>query len=333
MNVRSLRGVKQQSNSASVLRCFWIALFLAMTLCASVQAFNFKKFLRLDRMHKEHELPFQSEALIALHERISIALVSDANLYPAPISGKIDSGAEFGPPVNSIVLYESSQVLLQEAVREFIHLKADGLLDFVVFGGSQVYSAKDYSLFIDIANDLSKFNVPYYSMIGETEAQGLDSVEPYLKDRFYMLKLKDLAVLVLDNVTEPVVPEYLPEEATEQYLWFKNKLSELQLDRSQVMIFAYKPLADKTKNLINKYPDLDLKLIAHSSMYEYSQYQAEKDYGLNIKSKPIIISNSSIAAYPLSYTMIERDSNGVFKIYNKEINLPGLRKLAKERWN
>ncbi|MDD9899047.1 MAG: hypothetical protein OXU45_08640 [Candidatus Melainabacteria bacterium] len=298
-----------------------------------VQALNLKRFLRLDRMRKEHGTPFKSETLVPMHERISIALVSDINLYPAPLDGQMAPGGDLRPPLNSIVLYEESQVLLQETVRELIQRKGENAIDFVVFGGSQVYLAKDYALFVDVANDLSKFGIPYYSMLGANEAQALSYVKPYQKDNYYMLKVKDLAILLLDNVTEPVVPEYLPEEATEQYLWLKNKLAQLEREQNQVMIFAYKPLETKTKNLINKFQNLNLKLIAHSSFYEYSQYQAGKDYGLKLASKPVIVSNSSISAYPLSYTMIERDANGLLKVYNKEVDLPGLRNLAKERWN
>ena len=308
-----------------------VALFLFTSL--PCQAFNLAQFLRLDRMKSEHSLEYKSETIKPTQERLSIAFVSDVNLYPAPISGQTSFSQSdmMKPPVNSIVLYEESQVLLQETIRELIQRTQTSPVDFVIFGGSQVYSTDEYSLFAGITEDLSKFEIPYYSVLGNNETRGSKPISDFVHDRYYLLKTQGVNVLVLDNVTETVVPEFLPEEATEQYIWLKNHLDKFERDQSPVYIFANKPLELRTIEILKKYPKLQLELIAHSSYYEFSNYQTTNTDGY--ASKPIILSNSSISAYPLSYTLIERDTNGVITIINKELGLDGIRKLAKQRWN
>lgn len=309
-------------------------ILLVTTMLLPAQAFNLSKFLRFDKMKQEFDNPYQSEPLKRGYERLTIAFVSDANLYPAPINSVTSFSLKpeiQKPPVNSIVLYEESQVLLQEAIRELIQLAGTTGLDMVIFGGSQVYTNDYYPLFQDIAADLNKFSIPHYSLLGENELQGANHISHFFKDRYYLLKTKNTNIIVLDNVTEPVVPEFLPEEATEQYIWFKKTLEKISNTDEELYIFSYKPLEQRTKNLINKYSSLKLKLVAYSSMYEFSSYEATEDDGLS--AKPLFLSNSSISAFPLAYAIIERDSNGQLKIRNKEIALEGIRKLAKQRWN
>ncbi|MDA0773137.1 MAG: hypothetical protein O3C63_09395 [Cyanobacteria bacterium] len=307
-----------------------LLIFITSLPC---QAFNLSRFLRLDRMKSEHSLEYKSETIKPTQERLSIAFVSDVNLYPAPINGQtiFSQSDTLKPAVNSIVLYEESQVLLQETIRELIQRSSNLPVDFVIFGGSQVYTTDHYGLFAGIAEDLSKFEIPYYSVIGANEQRGSMPISDFIHDPYYILKTQAVTVLVLDNVTEAVVPEFLPEEATEQYVWLKNQLEKLERDQSSVYIFAYKPLEPRTIAFLNKYPKLKLELVAHSSYYEFSTYQSTKTDGY--VSKPILLSNSSISAYPLSYTIIERDTNGVINIVNKELGLEGIRKLAKQRWN
>lgn len=298
-----------------------------------VYAFNFANFLRFDRIQNEFASPYKSEALNPKQERLAIAFISDVNLYPAPISPATSfaQDAQAKPLVNSIVLYDQSQVLLQEAIREIIQLAGTEGLDLVIFGGSQVCSNDHYELFQDIITDLNKFSIPYYSMVGTNELNGSKKLCDLIKNRYYLLKTKTTSIIVLDNVTEAVVPEFLPEEATEQYIWLKRTLDELEQGVDDVYIFSYKPLDFRTKALINKYPALKLKLVAHSSLYEFSAYPADVNDGFVAKTQ--ILSNASISAYPLSYSIIVRDSNGELKIRNKEIALEGIRKLAKQKWN
>lgn len=236
-------------------------------------------------------------------------------------------------PSQSPILYEQSQVLLQELIRELFALLKYKRVDMVIFGGNQVYSTENFDLLQDIVYELHKYSIPYYFMLGPNELRGPNQRDKLIKYTYYSLDFDDTSIIVLDNVSQEIVPEYLPEEANQQYIWLKKTLTRLSEKKSDVYIFSYRPLNQRVLDLIDSYPGLELKLLASSSeKYKYSLTKPEQG---NLNSKPSskawYLKNSSISVYPLSYTLIEKDSNGSLLINNKEINLEGIRKIAKSK--
>ena len=188
-------------------------------------------------------------------EVLRIIVISDVGLYPAPLHssashngnlihdfqlgfeefsktllGKKDEPSLYVKPIETGIMFEQSQVLLQETIREIIASLKTKNVDLVIFGGNQVYSTEHFDLFEDIVYDLQKYSIPYYSLIGAGELRGRVSVDKFISNRFYLLKTKNTNIVVLDNVLNDVVPKFLPEEATEQYVWLKKILTQLSTE-------------------------------------------------------------------------------------------------------
>ena len=313
------------------------------------------KFSLKDIFNIKNKPKLESSSQVAMKpsETLRIIVVSDANLCPTPLSpgavhdgslihdfqlgfeefsktllGKKDKAISFATEKG--VLYDQSQVLLQETIREIIGSLKTKNVDLVIFGGNQVYSNEYFSLFEDIVYDLQKHSIPYYSLVGSGELRGPKSINKLIDERFYLLKTKSTNIIVLDNAIDDVVPKFLPEEATEQYVWLKKILMQLSAETEDVYIFSYKPLQPRTIELINQYPNLKLKLLVNSSLYTFSVTDSTSIILANA-TKPIVLSNSSISKYPLSYTIIDRDTRGLIQISNKLIALDGIRELAKQK--
>ncbi len=233
------------------------------------------------------------------------------------------------PNMNGVILYKESQLLLQESIREIVKSLPLEAVDMVVFGGNQVYSNDQMDIFTDIAVELQKYQVPYYEVVGENEKRGAKDLHKYIKDYYYLLRTKGTSIIVLDNSEGSVVPERLPEEASKQYIWFKSTLESLSRTNEDVLIFSYKALDKRTIALINNYPQLTLKLVAHSGETTSAFEDNQKTFVH--KSNPVIMTNTRISAYPCAYTVISRDSAGRYKIEEIPIGLKGIRELAKAR--
>ncbi len=309
--------------------------------------FNLASIFTVKNVKSEYQAPYKFEPIAKPSETLTIVYISDVNLCPAPkpgqahgaglvselqtgfdqlgktILGKKDKPLEL--PADTGILYDQSQVLLQESIREIIQsLKTKGV-DLVIFGGNQVYSKEYFSLFEDIAYDLQKYSIPYYYLIGSGELRGNKRIDKLINERFYLLKTKSTSIIVLDNASEDLVPKHLPEEATEQYLWLQKVLSRLDHEIEDVYIFSYKPLDARSVELINQHPNLKLKLIAHSSLYNFSLTNSK-----DLVAKPLVLSNASVSKYPLSYSIIERDTRSNIKVNNKLIGLEGIREIARK---
>lgn len=308
----------------------------------------------------ERSVKYKFQSVVNDAEPLVIVFISDANLYPALIKdtsafpNDMDS-EELGyiqkpqtsldlieqsvftqrykiPSISlqSQILYEESQVLLQETIREIFQLLKYNKVDLVVFGGNQVYSNEYFDLLEDIVYELHKYSIPYSFILGPNELRGPNKAEKLIKHRYYLQEFKDTSIIVVDNLSQEIVPKYLPEEANEQYLWFKKTLTKLSEKQTEVYIFSYKPLEQRVLDFIDTYPDLKLRLIAHSSKYNYSLTEPiVSKFNTKPTSKSLILSNSSISVYPLSYTIIEKNARGEIWVNNKTINLEGLRKVAK----
>ena len=338
-------------DAASRLAMTGLLLLIYLFSLPVTAKFTLKHIFNTKNIKNEYQSPYKFEPVSKPSETLTIVFISDVNLCPAPkpgqthgvglvselqsgidqisktILGKKEKAADL--PVNTGILYDQSQVLLQETIREIIaSLKTKGV-DLVIFGGNQVYSNEYFSLFEDIAYDLQKYSIPYYYLVGSGELKGNKALNKLISDRFYLLKTKSTNIIVLDNVDDDVVPKFLPEEATEQYVWLKKVLAQLDHEISDLYIFSYKPLQARTVELINQYPHLHLKLIANSSLYNFSVNNS-KDIKTTSLDKPIVLSNSSISKYPLAYTIIDRDTRGSIQITNKLIGLEGIRELAKK---
>lgn len=233
------------------------------------------------------------------------------------------------PVANGAILYKESQLLLQEAIREVLKSLPLEAVDMVVFGGNQVYSSEQEELFLDIAVELQKYQVPYYQVVGERDIRGTIDIDKFIKDRYYMLKTKGTSILVLDNSVSEVVPVNVPEEATAQYIWLKSTLDLLVKTSDDVLIFSSNQLSQRDIEFLNLYPSLNLKLLAYSG----PKINAYEDKGKSLihTSNPIVLSNSMLSSYPCSYSVITRDSIGRYKIEEMPVDLPGIRELAKSR--
>lgn len=315
-----------------------LSLTLLILLPQKSAAF-FKWFFK--PKYKREVIEYKASSFNADAEELRFVFISDANLYPVP-TGK----EKFGPPPHSSVgiMYEESQVLLQEAIRDILKLAEDKSIDFVLFGGNQVADNSHWELFQDMAYELKKLGLDYYYMLGYGETQGPLELVRVTKEPYYYLKTKGAYFIILDNARSAVVPDNLPEEATEQYMWLEKLLKTLDASGEEAYIFSYMPLDPKTRSFINSFHGLNLKMLAHSYELHFNVFKEggllevdpDKD-PLNLDSNSNIVNrstieltNSAISVYPNTFTIIERNKNSDIKLIREPISLEGVRSLAKE---
>jgi hypothetical protein len=257
--------------------------------------------------------------------KIEFIFVSDINLYPVPLASETPAKIDF----KDGIAYRESQVLLQELIKDILDASKKQVIDFVLFGGNQVSDPAYQDLFIDIVHELKKHSLDYHSVLGPNDSP---------KDSYYKFRVKDLNILVLNNVTERPVPLYVPEEANEQYIWLRKTLKSIENLQEDLCIFAYKELDTQTINLINEFPRLNLKLIGYSGEYQFSsksvselrtESKAIRWTQLKLNSNPLILSNSALSAYPCSYTLISRQEDGRISVKNISSSLRGVVEKSK----
>lgn len=269
-------------------------------------------------------------------ETLRFVFVSGINLYPTPLGKVVPDRLS----KREGILYNESQVLLQEFVREILNdlNNKDKSIDFVLFGGNQVADNEYFELFQDIVYDLTKYSIPYYITVGEGESKGSGNIDKLIKEPFYLLKSKGTNIIVLNNVTEEIIPRNLPEEASRQYIWLTKTLKDLNETGEELFVFAYKPLDARTIAWLHSFANLNLRLIGSGALNRLEVYKKpELAAGMNFKSlqtaqktDPVILRNSALSVYPCSYTVVERKNNGDIIIRNVPIGLEGIRKKARD---
>lgn len=233
------------------------------------------------------------------------------------------------PEINGKILYKESQLLLQETIREILKSLPIQSTDLVVYGGNQVYSTEELEIFLEINLELQKYQVPFYQVIGENELKGSIALDKFVKDRYYILRIKNTNILVLDNAGSDIVPVNLPEEATKQYIWLKEQLDSLSKSTDELLIFSYKPLSKNDIEFFNSYPSLNLKLVVFTGAKTIAYEDKQKFF--THKSKPLLLSGGPLSSYPCSYLIISRDELGKYKVEEIPVDLPGIREIAKQR--
>lgn len=322
--------------------------------------YNFKK-ANVKKSDSQPKVPQILSREIIKKEPLRIIYISNVNLFvkaprasypeinyvniwpflPNPISEpfffglnedakKIISRKLVSPPeANGKILYKESQLLLQEAIREILKSLPVQSVDLVVYGGNQVYSTEQMDMFLEINQELQKYQVPFYQVIGEKEIRGSVALDKYVKDRYYMLRVKNTNILVLDNSESDIVPVRLPEEATKQYIWLKEILDSTAKSNDELLIFSYKPLSKNDIEFLNLYPSLNIKLVAFTG--EKTIAYEDKQKFFSHKSKPLLLSGGPLASYPCSYLIISRDELDKYKVEEVPVDLPGIREIAKQR--
>ncbi len=285
-------------------------LLIAITTLPSQALFKFKN----EYSHKKHiktsglNIFYINKAKLYLAELVKSEQQESSNwLSPQLMAKTLDHNQDFKnfsekkitklkqPDIESKseILFEHSELLLQESIREILYSISKKAVDLVIFGGDQIYSENHRTKFLDIVKDLSKFSVPYY------EVQ--DPEQP-----FYLLKARGINIIVLDNQKQDISPADLPAGATLQYLWLKDLLERIKHSGEQAIVFSYRTLSPEDKLL----------------------FQGIKTIELFIDSKT---SSVQLSSYPLSYLQIFQDSQGVFKTKIHKIGLEQMQKLARER--
>ncbi len=260
--------------------------------------------------------PIESVKLKTKDKDTRIAFVSDAFLYPVPSPSETFAA----PPTSKIgIMYRESQVILQEAIRDLLAGIND--YDLVLFGGSMVANQEHYPLFEDISYDLTKYGLEYYSMIGYGETSGSKAAHELIKKPYYLLTIEDINLLVLDNVSEKIVPERLPEEASEQYIWLNETLEELNNKSAELYTFSYYPLDSATLDLIKGFDKLNIVMLANSGAHKFSIATHDKYPELN---------NAALSIYPCAFTVIERLASGKLQIKVVHTRLRGVKNKAQK---
>ena len=257
-------------------------------------------------------IPLASIKLNHRDKDTRIAFISDAFLYPVPSTSE-----NFAPPPDSKIgiMYRESQVILQEAIRDLLTRN----YDLVLFGGSMVANQDHYPLFEDISYDLTKYGIEHYSMIGYGETSGTKAATELIAKPFYLLDLNGVNLLVLDNVSQKIIPERLPEEASEQYIWLNKTLEELNSKKAELYIFSYYPLDSATLDTVKKYSDLNVVLLANSGAHKFN---------LATHDQYSELSNSALSIYPCAFTVIERLATGKLQVKVVHTRLRGIKAKA-----
>ncbi len=231
------------------------------------------------------------------------------------------------PDFNSPILYKESVLVLQDFLSAQLDEFKKSSLDLVFFSGNQVYSNNQLDYFYaNLVEFFDKYQVPHFEVIGTNERIGQKDINKEIKDSYYLLQLKGLNIIVLDNEAENIIPQVLPFEANEQYIWLERVLKKLNKENQfeDLFIISFKKPSTKLINYINQFKSL--KLVAFI-------YGEDENYSSSFINNTKIISTPSLSKYPLSYLKINRDKTGFYKFQNIQLDLPGMQELAQKRLN
>jgi hypothetical protein len=275
-------------------------------------------------------------------DRIYYPLISDSQEYDFfkienfsnnPILNVLDQQAKDiilrytiqEPKFNGEILYKESLLLLQEFINSQVESFKEGHLDLVFFTGNHVYSNNQIDHFYtNITEAFDKYQIPHYEVLGANEARGERDIKKEMGDFYYLLQTKNTNFIILNNLFKEVIPDNLPYEADEQYIWLKNILAKLEKENlgEDLIIISYK---EPSKNLIefaSKYNHLNLIAFIYGEAYEYKEQEWQ-----NI----LFISTPSLSKYPCSYLKVNRDLDGFYSFKEINLNLPGIQELAKSK--
>jgi len=223
-------------------------------------------------------------------------------------------------------LYYESETLLNKALQEIIFSVRSKPVDMVIFGGNQVYSNDFMRYFKEMAYVLDSYKIPNYQVLGASDLRGPEITEKLIKDKYYMLKTRMVNFLILDNTSQEIIPERIPEEANDQTIWLAGMLKKLNESQEELVIILHNPLTLSDINYINQFTKLNLKLIINSSKPDF-----KKSYESRLISNPVVINNPSMISYPCSYLNIQKDSQGEFDVRPIMIDLQQIQNLARSR--
>ena len=231
------------------------------------------------------------------------------------------------PDFNDPILYKESVLILQDFLSAQLDEFKKSNLDLVFFSGNQVYSNNQLDYFYaNLVEFFDKYQVPHFELIGNNERMGQKDINKEIKDPYYLLQVKGLNIIVLDNQAGNVIPQVLPYEASEQYLWLERVMKKLNKENQfeDLCIISFKKPSTKLINYINQFNNL--KLIAFI-------YGEDESYSSSLINNTKVIATPSLSKYPLSYLEINRDKTGFYKFQNKQLDLPGMQELAQKKLN
>lgn len=229
------------------------------------------------------------------------------------------------PNFNNEILYKESQLLLQDFIQTQIDEFKLNKLDLVFFTGNQVYSNNQIDYFYSsLVDSFDKYQIPHYEVLGANEARGQKDIKKEMGDLYYLLQTKKTNFIVLNNLYKEVVPQNLPYEADEQYVWLKKVLVKLEKENigEDLIIISYKQPEEALIKFISSHNNLNLVAFIYGEDYEYKEQELN-----NI----LFISTPSLSKYPCSYLKINRDINGTYNFIETKLNLPGIQDLAKSK--
>jgi hypothetical protein len=342
-------------------RKIFLLIFLLSLTCVSGRAelINTKNFKKEYGVKYTNQSPKQTPSKTPLKTapQLNVFIISNANLFvptgkspetlmPADTSvdnnpyPKLDHNLSFteftqkllektnipAPNKISSSMYHDSETLLNKALQEIIFSLRSRPVDMVVFGGNQVYSNDYTRYFKEMSYALDTYRIPNYQTLGPNDLRGPESTEKLIKDRYFMLKSRGVNFLILDNSSYDLVPERIPEEATDQLIWLTGMLNKLNQNQEELVIIAHKALKINEINFLNQFTKLNLRLIINSDSLEF-----KKSYETRLISEPLLINTPSLITYPCSYLNISKNVNNEFEVRPINIDLPQIQDLAKSR--
>jgi len=261
-------------------RKIFLLIFLLSLTCVSGRAelINTKNFKKEYGVKYTNQSPKQTPSKTPLKTapQLNVFIISNVNLFvptgkspetlmPADTSvdnnpyPKLDHNLSFteftqkllektnipAPNKISSSMYHDSETLLNKALQEIIFSLRTKPVDMVVFGGNQVYSNDFTRYFKEMAYALDSYKIPNYQVLGTNDLRGPEITEKLIKDKYYMLKTRMVNFLILDNASQEVIPERIPEEANDQTLWLAGMLKKLNDNQEELVIILHNPLTAK----------------------------------------------------------------------------------------
>ncbi|MEI7474913.1 MAG: metallophosphoesterase [bacterium] len=244
---------------------------------------------------------------------------------------------------NDYILYNLSQIILQDAINSANKIKDN---DFIVFGGDTISNEdgkySELQTFLDLTETI---NSPYYLIFGDKEANTKEDctkndITSEFKRKIFTEENKtywksepveNVVLIGLDSSQTGKTEGYIDKE---QLCWLENTLNDNK-DKFTVILLHHlpKPLSEDLKTpdfknfsitndeeftgLIAKYPQV--KLIVNGNRYVNSVRKI---------NNTLFVSVPSIAVYPNYFDEIEVSADKV-NIVHKKISYKQIIKLAK----
>jgi hypothetical protein len=231
------------------------------------------------------------------------------------------------PELDGSILYQQSQLLLQEFLSKQIEDFKLNQLDMVFFTGNQVYSNNQIDHFYtNITENFDKYQIPHYEVLGANEARGGADIRKEMGDFYYLLQTKMTNIIVLNNLFTEIVADKknLPYEASAQYIWLEAILKKLEKENmgEDLIVISYKEPSKNTINFIREHDHINLVAFIYGEEMEYKEQEW---------NDVLFISTPSLSQYPCSYLKINRDKDGFYNFTETLLDLPGIQEMAKQK--